>query len=129
MIKSQFKNSLLLAGLLFSIPLAFADTPASLTAEHAHAVTTSGKLTLFRAQIKGLEIGPSKDRLDAEVLVTLDSTPDKVYGVRLHEDEPSAREIINTLREAYLHNIPVTIQSPLEPGRNNLRINWVQLGK
>jgi len=125
----QVVNSSLLMGLVFSASIALADTPASLTAEHGHAVTATGKLTLFRAQVKGLEIGSGKDRLDAEVLVTLDTTPDKVYGVRLHEDEPSAREIINTLREAYLHNIPVTIQSPLEPGRNNLRINWVQLGK
>ena len=60
--------------------------------------------------------------------MTLDSKPDKVYGVRLHEDEPSAREIIATLREAYLRNIPVTIESPLEPGRKHSRINWVQLG-
>lgn len=129
MIRDRHCNMFLMIGLLSSIPFALADTPASLTAEHGHAVTASGKLTLFRAQVKGLEIGSDKDRLDAEVLVTLDSQPDKVYGVRLHEDEPSAREIINTLREAYLHDIPVTIQSPLEPGRKNLRINWVQLGK
>jgi len=63
------------------------------------------------------------------VLVTLDTQPGKVFGVRLHEDEPSAREIINTLREAYLHKIPVTIQSPVTPGKSNLKINWVQLGK
>jgi len=129
MIRNQALNICLFTGLLLSTSIALADTPASLTAVHGHAVTASGKLTLFRAQIKGLEIGTDKDRLDAEVLVTLDTVPDKVYGVRLHEDEPSAREIINTLREAYLHNIPVTIQSPMEPGRKNLRINWVQLGK
>jgi len=129
MIRNHRLNTALMIGLLFSAPFVQADVPASLTAEHGHAVTASGKLTLFRAQVKGLEIGPEKDRLDAEVLVTLDSQPDKVYGVRLHEDEPSAREIISTLREAYLHNIPVTIQSPLELGRKNLRINWVQLGK
>jgi hypothetical protein len=121
-------TTLIITGALCSAAWVQADTPLTLT-DHAHANTVTGKLKLFRAQIKGLEIGPENDRLDAEVLVTLDSQPGKIYGVRLHEDEPSAREIINTLREAYLHNIPVTIQAPITPGRNNLKINWVQLGK
>ena len=119
----------LIMGLLFAVSFAQADTPGSLRGEHGSSFTAAGKITLFRAQYKGLEIGTANDRLDAEVLVTLDSEPDKVFGIRLHEDEPSAREMIETLRQAFLHNMPVTIQTPLTPGQKNLRITWVQLGK
>jgi hypothetical protein len=120
---------ILLVGLLFTASFAQADTPGSLRGEHGSSFTATGKITLFRVQIKGLEIGPANDRLDAEVLVTLDSEPDKVFGIRLHEDEPDAREMIETLRAAYFNNAPVTIQTPLTPGRKNLRVTWVQLGK
>ena len=115
--------------LFFSLSLAHADTPSSLRGEHAAMVTISGKVSLFRAQIKGLEIGPPNDRLDAEVLVTLDSQPDTVFGISYHKEDPTARTMIETLREAYLHDIPVTVQAPLMPGRKHLRLIWVQLGK
>jgi hypothetical protein len=121
-------NTFFILGTLFFCSFALADTPPTLT-EHSHAITVSGKLTFFRSQMKGLEIGPGNDRLDAEVLVGLDSQPGNIYGVRLHEDEPSAAEMITTLREAYLRKIPVTIQVPVIPGRKNLNIFWVQLGK
>lgn len=123
------RTSWLLAGLLAVCSLAQADTPGSLRGEHGSSFTASGKITLFRAQSQGLEIGPANDKLDAEVLVTLDSEPNKVFGIRLHEDDPAAREMIATLREAFLHDMPVTVQTPLTPGRKNLRITWVQLGK
>ena len=115
--------------LLFSVSLAQADTPGSLRGEHAAMMTKSGKISLFRAQIKGLEIGPPNDRLDAEVLVTLDSQPDLVFGISYHQEDPAARTMIETLREAYLHDIPVTLQAPSLPGRKHLRLIWVQLGK
>ena len=115
--------------LLLSVSLAQADTPSSLRGEHAAMVTISGKISLFRAQIKGLEIGPPNDRLDAEVLVTLDSQPDTVFGISYHQEDPAARTMIETLREAYLHDMPVTVQAPSIPGRKHLRLIWVQLGK
>ena len=120
---------LFIPAFLFAVSFAQADTPASLRGEHGGQITVAGKITLFRAQMKGLEIGPENDRLDAEVLITLDSEPNTVFGIRLHEDEPSAREMIETLREAYLHDMPVTVQAPKSPGKKNLRIVWVQLGK
>jgi hypothetical protein len=127
--KNLHRALILITGMLVAVSFAQADTPSSLRGEHGSSFTATGKVTLFRAQYKGLEIGPPNDHLDAEVLVTLDSEPDKVFGIRLHEDEPSAREMIETLREAFLHNLPVTIQSPLSPGKKHLRITWVQLGK
>ena len=85
---------------------------------------------MFRSQAKNVEFGPETDLLDAEVLITLDSKPGMVFGIRLHDDEPSAREMIETLRAAYLGKLPITLESQAgPPGRKNLKINWVQLGK
>ena len=47
---------------------------------------------MFRAQHKGLEIGAANDHLDAEALVTLDSPPNKLFSIRLHQDEPADRK-------------------------------------
>ncbi len=127
--KTLYRLLVPITALLFSISLAQADTPGSLRGEHAAMVTKSGKISLFRAQIKGLEIGPPNDRLDAEVLVTLESQPDTVFGISYHQEDPAARTMIETLREAYLHDMPVTLQAPLIPGRKHLRLIWVQLGK
>jgi hypothetical protein len=127
--KTLYRLLVPIAALLFSISSAQADTPGSLRGEHAAMMTKSGKISLFRAQIKGLEIGPPNDRLDAEVLVTLDSQPDTVFGISYHQEDPAARTMIETLREAYLHDMPVTLQAPSIPGRKHLRLIWVQLGK
>lgn len=127
--KTLYRLLVPIMALIFSVSLAQADTPGSLRGEHAAMMTKSGKISLFRAQIKGLEIGPPNDRLDAEVLVTLDSQPDTVFGISYHQEDPAARTMIETLREAYLHDMPVTLQAPLLPGRKHLRLIWVQLGK
>ncbi len=105
-----------------------ADTPKTLAGPHGHGKNVTGNITLFRAQTEGLEIGDKKDFLDAEVLVTLDSEPGKVFGIRYHENKPANGAIIDTLREAYINNKPVTIQHRFSPGKTNLKIIWVQLG-
>jgi hypothetical protein len=120
---------MIVPALFLSLSFANADTPTSLRGEHGAQVTKTGKISLFRAQIQGLEIGPPNDRLDAEVLVTLDSDPDTVFGISYHKEDPAARTMIETLREAYLRAMPVTLQAPMMPGRKHLRLIWVQLGK
>ncbi len=110
-------------------PMAFADTPVALDAPHGHGVNVSGKVNLFRVQQKGLEIGPKSDFLDAEVLVTLDTQPGSVFGIRLHDMDPAAHEMVETLRQAYLEGRPVIIQHRRDEGRRNLPIIWVQLGE
>lgn len=126
------KNSaclLLASGALLAFS-ASADVPKSLQGPHEHAQEVSGKITLFRVQQQGLEIGPPNDRLDAEVLVTVDTQKEMVFGLRYHQGtDPASTEIVDTLREAYLHNLPVTIQFPKAPGRKHHKIIWVQLNK
>lgn len=120
---------LLLTGLLFAASFAYADTPTSLRGEHGAQETASGKITLFRVQTAGLGLGARNDHINADVFITLDSAPDKVYGVSTKTTDTAASEMIDTLREAYLHGIPVTIQSPIMPGRKHVTITWIQLGK
>lgn len=125
----------LILGMSIAATAAMADTPTSLDSalgtgsNHQHGVNVSGEITMFRAQIKGLEIGPENDHIDAEILVTLDTQPGRVFGIRYHEEEPSTSVIVETLRQAYLNNLPVTIQHKIAPGKNNLSIVWVQLGQ
>jgi hypothetical protein len=109
--------------------MVFADTPKSIAGPHGHALEVQGKITMFRVQQQGLELGDKSNFIDAEVLVTLDSEPGKVFGIRLHGDSEANREITNTLRTAYLNGKPVTIQHKMSPGKSNLQIVWVQLGK
>lgn len=114
--------------LTFTTGYAFADTPTSLAGPHGHGQEVKGKITMFRSQQENLEIGSKSDFLDAEVLVTLDTQPGKVFGVRLHGDSEANNQIVETLRSAYLNNRSVVIQHRLAPDKNNLKIIWVQLG-
>ncbi|MEJ2566100.1 MAG: hypothetical protein P8Z00_07300 [Anaerolineales bacterium] len=120
---------LLLTGLLFATTFAYADTPTSLRGEHGAQVSTSGKIELFRVQTAGLGLGAPNDHINADVFVTLDSAPDMVFGISTKSSDTAASEMIDTLREAYLHGMPVTIQSPVMPNRKHVTITWVQLGK
>lgn len=124
----MLRNVLVLMTGLVMAGNAAADVPKSLAGPHAHAAEVSGKLTLFRVQQEGLEIGPEDDRLDAEVLVTVDKAPDMVFGLKFHKGaDPASGAIVTTLREAYLNQEPVTIQYPTSPGKKNVRIIWVQM--
>ena len=95
--------------------------------EHAHADTTKGKLMSYRLQSQGLEYGKGDDRLDAEVIVKLDSAPGMAFGIRYHDAaDPATTAMIDLLREAYLHNMPVTIFHTQPPGKKNVQILWVE---
>jgi len=123
------RAALMFSLLALAVAAVNADTPKTLAGAHGHGKNVTGKITLFRAQTEGLEIGNEKDFLDAEVLVTLDTEPGKVFGIRYHETKPATGAIVDTLREAYINNKPVTIQHRFSPGKTNLKIIWVQLGE
>ncbi|MBI3771637.1 MAG: hypothetical protein HY272_02895 [Gammaproteobacteria bacterium] len=127
--KHAAKYLIVLIAIALNNHSAFADTPASLSAPHPHAVIVSGKINLFRSQIMGMEIGKNAQMLDSEVLITLDTKPGMVFGVRLHEASSAAQSMVDTLRAAYINNIPVTIEHRLEPGKKFVPLNWVQYGE
>lgn len=122
-------GALLLGSMLFS-GVALADTPPSLKVPDTHSIESKGTLTLYRVQVQGLEFGRGKEEIDAEVFVTLDSEPDMVFTLRVHDDSPPVNTVIaNTLREAYLNKVPVTIYHQIAPGKKNVKIHMVQFDR
>jgi hypothetical protein len=111
-------NSLLLVLLSFTLT-AMADAPPSLDLPDAHSNVYKGVLSLYRVQVKDLKFGKGNDILDTELFVTLDSTKDKAYTISIRDDSPAINKVIaDTLREAYLHNTPITIYSSKFPKSN-----------
>jgi len=91
---------------------------------------TKGRITHFRAQTSGHEYGPPNDRLDAEVIVQLDSAPDEAFGLRFHEGAaPATAQMITLLRESYFRQMPVEIFHTKLPGRKNHTVIWVESEK
>jgi hypothetical protein len=56
---------------------------------------------------RGGGFGPPTDRLDAEVVVRLDTEPGKAFSFRLRadDDERKARGQLDLLRDAFRHGI------------------------
>lgn len=128
--KSVIRYAMVAIPLAILAPQALADTPPSLKVPDAHSIESKGMLTLYRVQVQGLEFGRDKEEIDAEVFVTLDSKPDMVFTLRVHDDSPPVNTIIaDTLREAYLSKTPVTIYHQVRPMRNNVRIHMVQFDR
>jgi len=120
-----------LPALLLATTLAQADVnPDSGGSSHHHAEKASGKLITYRVQTEGMEFGSGSERLDAEVLVRLDSAPQKIFGVRLHQgSSPATIAMVETLKEAYLRGLPVTLFHVQPPDRKNVNILWVELNR
>jgi hypothetical protein len=117
--------------LLINSAVAIADINPDMDS-HARgaSITTTGKITNIRAQTQGLEYGDKTDYLDAEILVGLDSAPEMKFGYRYHDnDSPSLTLMSDLLKEAYLHDLPVTIFHTQLPQKKNQTIIWVELSK
>lgn len=108
--KTAVRNCLLIAGLTVAFT-ALADAPTSLHLPDTHSDLSKGKISLFRAQIKDYKFGKNADITNNEIFVTMDTTGDKVFTLALHDDPITNAEIVDTLREAYLHDMTVTIYS------------------
>ena len=104
------KGSLLTAGLAFALT-ALADAPSSLHLPDTHSDKNTGKIALYRNQIKDYKFGKNDDITNNTVFITLNTTGDKVFTLSLHEDPVVNTEIAETLREAYLHDMTVTLYS------------------
>ena len=129
--KSAIRNVIIVFVLAMAGSVALADTPPSLKVPDTHSIESKGKLTLYRVQVQGLEFGRENERIDAEVFVTIDSEPDMVFTLRMHDDSPPVNAIIaETLREAYMTNTPITIYHQIAPpGRKNVKIHMVQFDR
>jgi len=89
---------------------------------------SSGKIKKFRLTIDDAIV--RKNDIGSELFVSLDSKPDKEYTVQLGSSSELSTEVITeTLRYAYMQDLPVTIfhEVPLESS-DRYRIFMVQIG-
>jgi hypothetical protein len=70
-----------------------------------------GRVTLVRVHELGTGYGPPSDHIDAEVIIWLDTEPEKAFGFQLRRDERrrAAEGMLAVLRDAFNHDRPVRI--------------------
>jgi hypothetical protein len=70
-----------------------------------------GRVTLVRVHELGTGYGPPSDHIDAEVIIWLDTEPEKAFGFQLRGDERrrAAEGMLAVLRDAFNHDRPVRI--------------------
>src|SRR3569832_2524430 len=123
-------STALLLGSHIAAPLVHPDSPPNIKTPDTHSVDAKGEGALYRVLIQGLEFGNDRHKADAEVLVSLDSAPDDVYVIRLHEDSPPINMVMaDSLRDAFLSQSNVTLYYQKIPDRKILNILVVQLNK
>ena len=95
-------------------------------------LSTSGRLTFLRVHDVGTGFGPPQDFIDVEVVIIL-ADQEGAFGFKLRNDENSEAHqgMLNLLRDAFLNDIPVTIDFDIDPefGRKNGFIVRVELRK
>ena len=125
-------STVLLAAVItsFAVPAALADSPVNITEPDRHSVEAKGNIGLYRMQVEGMNLGQGNNQARAELFVTLTSNPDTVYSLHVSNDSTTNRVIADTLRDAYINKLPVTLyyQMPIKRS-NNFKILMVQLDR
>ena len=108
-----------------------ADSPADIKSPDRHSVEVKGKINLYRVQVEGMGLGRDGDKVNAEVFVSLDSNPKMVYALTLNGNSPASHKVIaDTLRDAYINKVPVTLYHQIGIKKsNNYKILMVQLDR
>lgn len=83
-----------------------------------------GKVSLLRVHDVGTKYGPPQDQLDVEVVVILQSAPDRAFGFQLRNDanRPVRQGMLDVLRDAFANNSNVGMDFIAPPGKKNGRI-------
>ena len=84
---------------------------------------SQGRLTFLRAHDVGTAWGPPTDQLDVEVVFMLDSVPSGAFGFQLRIDanQPVREAMVGLLRDAFVHNLKVSVDYFIDPGKHNGR--------
>jgi len=88
----------------------------------AHAqVNIQGKIALLRVHDVGTKYGPPQDQLDVEVVVILQSAPDRAFGFQLRNDanRPVRQGMLDVLRDAFANNANVAMDFMAPAGKKN----------
>ena len=85
--------------------------------------STTGHIVFLRVHDVGTGFGPPLDFLDAEVIVRLDSSPDRAFGFQLRKErEPEQRAMLDLIRDAFQDGREVTIEFEQAERGSNLPI-------
>jgi hypothetical protein len=81
----------------------------------------TGKLVFLRAHDLGTGYGPPTDFLDVEAVFILNALGDGAYGFQLRNDNnlPARQAMFSLLRDAFVHNLSVTADYLIDPGKQN----------
>ena len=73
---------------------------------------TTGRITLLRVHDVGTGFGPTHDQLDAEVIVQLDSEPEKSFGFKLRQgaDKPKGTAMLDVLRDSFRRSSAIRLE-------------------
>lgn len=98
---------------------------------HAGLVNTSGKITSLRVHDVGTKYGPASDKIDVEVVITLNTEAGKAFGFQLRNDgnRPVRAGMLDLLRDAFNNNWTVNIDYKSNPGKKNSVLIRVWLTK
>lgn len=99
--------------------------------EAAGLLGASGRLTFLRVHDVAIGWGGGNNALDVEVVIKLDTQPDRAFGFTLRNDVDSLAHggMLDLLREAYKHDWVVAITYFDTPGGNNGRMVKVELSR
>ncbi len=94
-------------------------------------VTARGRITLLRVHDVATAYGPPTDRIDVEVVTTLDTEPGKAFGFQLRADTKLAarQAMLDLLRDAYANNWIVAFDHITPAGKKNGTIIRVWLAR
>src|SRR6202035_1367203 len=78
----------------------------------------TGNIVFLRAHDLGTGFGPPTDFLDVEAVFILNAINDGAYGFQLRNDQflPARQAMFSLLRDAYVHNLPVTADFEIDTG-------------
>lgn len=81
----------------------------------------TGNIVFLRAHDLGTGYGPPNDFLDVEAVFILNAIGDGAYGFQLRNDQylPARQAMFSLLRDAYVHNLPVTADYEIDTGKQN----------
>ena len=82
---------------------------------------SKGKLTFLRVHDVGTAFGPSNDQINVEVVMKLDTQPNRAMGFQLRNDtkRPARQGMLDLLRDAFNNNWTVAVDYDLDSGKNN----------
>jgi hypothetical protein len=112
----------LLAAVMIATPQANAQTERR---------TFQGPLNFLRVHDVGSGFGAPGDVLNAEVIFSVATEPNRFFGFQLRNDQNALahQAMLEVLRDAFFNDVPVAFDADVAPGKTNSRVIRVWLSR